>query len=83
MSIYSLIDFLRTSGGFNAGSHEVQANLDHTEICDNHEDCLARREQIKITKGFVAKEPVKGHMASSSVENQKRILFIRKYNLGI
>uniref|UniRef100_A0A803MQZ5 Fe2OG dioxygenase domain-containing protein n=1 Tax=Chenopodium quinoa TaxID=63459 RepID=A0A803MQZ5_CHEQI len=49
------------------GSHEVQPSLDHIEICDNHEDCTARREQIKLTKGFVAKEPVKGHMASSSV----------------
>lgn len=48
----------------DTGSHEVQAPIDHTEICDNHEDCLARREQIKITKGFVAKEPVKGHMVN-------------------
>ncbi|KAL2900569.1 E3 ubiquitin-protein ligase RMA1, partial [Bienertia sinuspersici] len=51
----------------NAGSHEVQGSLDHVEICDHHEDCATRREQIKLTKGFVAKEPVKGHMASSSV----------------
>lgn len=48
----------------DTGSHEVQANLDHIEICDNHEDCLNRREQIKMTKGFVAKEPVKGHMVN-------------------
>ncbi|KAL9228098.1 hypothetical protein vseg_003712 [Gypsophila vaccaria] len=45
----------------DTGSHEVQA-VDH--ICDNHEDCTFRREQIKLTKGFVAKEPVKGHMVN-------------------
>ncbi|XP_021727831.1 uncharacterized protein LOC110694950 [Chenopodium quinoa] len=48
----------------DTGSHEVQPSLDHIEICDNHEDCTARREQIKLTKGFVAKEPVKGHMVN-------------------
>lgn len=53
----------------NVGAHEVQTTLDHIEICDNHEDCAARRDQIKLTKGFVAKEPVKGHMASSSVKS--------------
>ncbi|KMS97024.1 hypothetical protein BVRB_7g179400 [Beta vulgaris subsp. vulgaris] len=48
----------------DTGSHEVHATLDHIEICDNHEECAARREQIKLTKGFVAKEPVKGHMVN-------------------
>lgn len=48
----------------DTGSHEVQTALDHTEICDNHEECAGRREQIKMTKGFVAKEPVRGHMVN-------------------
>ncbi|KAL6619269.1 hypothetical protein ACP70R_034408 [Stipagrostis hirtigluma subsp. patula] len=34
-------------------------------ICSDHEECIARPERIKIQKGFVAKESVKGHMASS------------------
>lgn len=34
-------------------------------ICSNHEECAARAESIKMCKGFVAREPVKGHMASS------------------
>lgn len=49
---------------WNAGSQEVQPFSEHVEICSNHEQCEARRAQIKMTKGFVAKEPVKGHMAS-------------------
>lgn len=36
-----------------------------TEICSNQQDWEARRAEIKMTKGFVAKESVKGHMASS------------------
>ncbi|XP_074274171.1 RNA demethylase ALKBH10B-like [Silene latifolia] len=48
----------------DTGSHEIQATVDHIEVCDNHEDCTFRREQIKLTKGFVAKEPVKGHMVN-------------------
>ncbi|KAL9239213.1 hypothetical protein vseg_013553 [Gypsophila vaccaria] len=46
----------------DTGSHEVQGPMDHTDVCDNHENCTFRREQIQLTKGFVAKEPVKGHM---------------------
>lgn len=34
------------------------------EICSNHEECEARRTEIKLTKGFSAKESVKGHMVS-------------------
>ncbi|KAK4407100.1 RNA demethylase ALKB [Sesamum angolense] len=34
------------------------------DLCSNHDQCEARREQIKMTKGFVAKEPVKGHMVN-------------------
>ncbi|KAL8143128.1 hypothetical protein V2J09_016160 [Rumex salicifolius] len=42
----------------DTGSQEAQITLEQSDICDNHEDCCARREQIKMTKGFVAKEPV-------------------------
>jgi alkylated DNA repair protein alkB family protein 5 len=43
----------------DTGSHEVhEANI---EICSNHEDCEARLDQIKLTKGFSAKEQLKGH----------------------
>ncbi|VAH18982.1 unnamed protein product [Triticum turgidum subsp. durum] len=34
-------------------------------ICSDHDECIARPERIKIQKGFMAKESVKGHMASS------------------
>lgn len=40
-------------------------NSVNVEICSNHDDCEARRAQIKLTKGFSAKESVKGHMVSS------------------
>ncbi|KAL8167694.1 hypothetical protein V2J09_009193 [Rumex salicifolius] len=43
----------------DTGSQEVlHVRLEHHEICDNHEECGCRREQIKMTKGFVAKEPM-------------------------
>ncbi|KAL0370550.1 UNVERIFIED_CONTAM: RNA demethylase ALKB [Sesamum angustifolium] len=42
----------------DSGSQEVQALPEHVDICSNHEECEARRAQIKMTKGFVAKEPV-------------------------
>jgi len=45
----------------------VLAAFDHIDICDNHEECAGPRDQIKMTKGFVAKESVRGHMASSSI----------------
>ncbi|XP_015891553.2 RNA demethylase ALKBH10B [Ziziphus jujuba] len=48
----------------DSGSQEVQADSTNVEICSNHEDCEARRDQIKLTKGFSAKEPVKGHMVN-------------------
>lgn len=48
-----------------AGSQEEQHRLQYTEICSKHDDCEARFAQINLTKGFIAKEPVKGHMASS------------------
>ncbi|KAL2238900.1 UNVERIFIED_CONTAM: RNA demethylase ALKBH10B [Sesamum indicum] len=43
---------------------EVQPFSEHMDLCSNHDQCEARREQIKMTKGFVAKEPVKGHMVN-------------------
>lgn len=48
----------------DTSSHEVLAAFDHIDICDNHEECAGRREQIKMTKGFVAKESVRGHMVN-------------------
>ncbi|XP_057782535.1 RNA demethylase ALKBH10B-like [Salvia miltiorrhiza] len=48
----------------DTGSQEVQPFSEPVEICSNHEKCEARRAQIKMTKGFVAKEPVKGHMVN-------------------
>ncbi|KAG6435182.1 hypothetical protein SASPL_100052 [Salvia splendens] len=50
----------------DTGSQEVQPFSEPIDICSNHEQCEARRAQMKMTKGFVAKEPVKGHMASIS-----------------
>ena len=50
-------------------------------ICANHEDCSARPSQIKLTKGFTAKEHVKGHTASSffqNFENKKKNCFLRE-----
>lgn len=43
----------------------MQASLMNSSICSNHEECEGRSSQIKLTKGFSAKESVKGHMASS------------------
>ncbi|KAK3041407.1 hypothetical protein RJ639_000384 [Escallonia herrerae] len=42
----------------DSGSQEVHPALENVLICSNHEDCQARCDQIKMTKGFVAKEPV-------------------------
>ncbi|XP_043722941.1 RNA demethylase ALKBH10B-like isoform X2 [Telopea speciosissima] len=43
---------------------EEQLPEESIQICSNHEDCENRRDQIKTTKGFVAKELVKGHMVN-------------------
>lgn len=57
----------------DSGSQDVQPTTESTEsqptsenigICGNHEECGGRSTQIKLTKGFVAKEPVKGHMVN-------------------
>ncbi|CAA0832068.1 oxidoreductase- 2OG-Fe(II) oxygenase family protein [Striga hermonthica] len=50
-----------TSEITDTGSQEVQNFPENVDICSNHDNCEARRAQIKITKGFVAKEPIKGH----------------------
>ncbi|KAJ7972842.1 2OG-Fe(II) oxygenase family oxidoreductase [Quillaja saponaria] len=48
----------------DSGSQETQATLVNVNICSNHEECEARSSQIKLTKGFAAKESVKGHMVN-------------------
>ncbi|KAF2298644.1 hypothetical protein GH714_024461 [Hevea brasiliensis] len=48
----------------DTGSQEVQPTSQSIDICSNHEDCNLRRDQIKLTKGFSAKEQVKGHMVN-------------------
>ncbi|WRX07724.1 hypothetical protein QQP08_000211 [Theobroma cacao] len=45
----------------DSGSQEVQHVEENVDICSNHEECDARPSQIKLTKGFSAKEHVKGH----------------------
>ncbi|XAR61243.1 hypothetical protein NMG60_11034889 [Bertholletia excelsa] len=46
------------------GSQEVQPIIENLDLCSNHEDCEARLSHIRMTKGFIAKEPVKGHMVN-------------------
>ncbi|KAF2314909.1 hypothetical protein P3X46_015218 [Hevea brasiliensis] len=48
----------------DSGSQEVQPTSENIDICSNHEDCNVRPDQIKLTKGFTAKEQVKGHMVN-------------------
>lgn len=55
----------------NAGSQEVQPAVENVDLCSNHEDCEARPGQLKLTKGFSAKEPVKGPW---------RVLFFSQFN---
>jgi hypothetical protein len=51
------------------------------DICSNHEECEERPSQFKLTKGFTAKESVKGHMASFFFISQiKNALFISSTN---
>ncbi|KAF5744186.1 hypothetical protein HS088_TW08G00782 [Tripterygium wilfordii] len=45
----------------DSGSHEVQSSTEHIDVCSSHENCEGRAGQIKLTKGFTAKEQVKGH----------------------
>lgn len=59
----------------------MQLSLENVDICSNHEECEARREQIKVTKGFIAKEPLKGHMASFSFYGIPSVSFMNSHNL--
>lgn len=63
-----------------AGSHEVQHVEENIDICFNHEECDARPSQIKLTKGFSAKEHVKGHMVSYFFHNVVDIIVVKKWN---
>ncbi|KAI7732132.1 hypothetical protein M8C21_025327 [Ambrosia artemisiifolia] len=46
------------------GLQEMHSAVESVEICSNEEDWEARRAEIKMTKGFIAKESVKGHMVN-------------------
>ncbi|KAB2616145.1 hypothetical protein D8674_022733 [Pyrus ussuriensis x Pyrus communis] len=48
----------------DSGSQEAQLNSVNDEICSNHDECEERRTQIKLTKGFSAKELVRGRMVN-------------------
>ncbi|KAE9618453.1 putative oxoglutarate/iron-dependent dioxygenase, alpha-ketoglutarate-dependent dioxygenase AlkB [Lupinus albus] len=48
----------------DSGSQEMQVNSMNINICSNHEECEGRSSQIKLTKGFTAKESIKGHMVN-------------------
>ncbi|KAJ6319733.1 hypothetical protein OIU77_010827 [Salix suchowensis] len=55
-------ELVQPPGKEKGGSQEVQpASESNDGICANHEDCSARPSQIKLTKGFTAKEHFKGH----------------------
>lgn len=50
------------------GSQEESASTQNPNACGEQSvSGMAGRERIKILKGFVAKESVKGHMASSNL----------------
>ncbi|XP_010905740.1 RNA demethylase ALKBH10B [Elaeis guineensis] len=51
-------------GGGDGGSHGEETSVEHVQICADHEDFVSRPDRIKILKGFVAKEAVKGHMVN-------------------
>ncbi|GAA0176112.1 hypothetical protein LIER_29166 [Lithospermum erythrorhizon] len=46
------------------GSQEVQPSLENVVLCSDHANCEGRISQIKMTKGFTAKEHVRGHMVN-------------------
>ncbi|KAG6700255.1 RNA demethylase ALKBH10B [Carya illinoinensis] len=48
----------------DSGSQEAPPTALDINICANHRECEARPDQIKLTKGFSAKELVKGHMVN-------------------
>ncbi|CAH1423961.1 unnamed protein product [Lactuca virosa] len=45
-------------------AREALVEVENIKICSNQEDWEVWRAQIKMTKGFVAKESVKGHMVN-------------------
>ncbi|XP_042390951.1 RNA demethylase ALKBH10B-like [Zingiber officinale] len=52
-------------GDADKGSQEELGSVAEVNVCTERGDCLVPRpERIKISKGFVAKEAVKGHMAN-------------------
>jgi len=53
----------------------MQASSMNVNLCSNHELCEGRPSQFKLTKGFTAKESVKGHMVSSLSHTLKAHLF--------
>ncbi|XP_019164488.1 PREDICTED: uncharacterized protein LOC109160655 isoform X2 [Ipomoea nil] len=48
----------------DTGSQEVRPSPECVGFCSSPEDCEAHRAQIKMRKGFSAREPVKGHMVN-------------------
>ncbi|KAK1426686.1 hypothetical protein QVD17_15364 [Tagetes erecta] len=60
----SMKDHSPKSGVTDSGSHDAHSGVESIEICSNQEDWEARRAEMKITKGFAAKESVKGHMVN-------------------
>ena len=54
----------------------MQPSALNNNICSNHEECEGRSSQIKLTKGFSAKESVKGHMASFSFTTSIANIFL-------
>ncbi|KAE9589208.1 putative oxoglutarate/iron-dependent dioxygenase, alpha-ketoglutarate-dependent dioxygenase AlkB [Lupinus albus] len=48
----------------DSGSQEMHTSSININICSNHEECEGRSSQIKLTKGFSAKESIKGHMVN-------------------
>ncbi|XP_068662493.1 RNA demethylase ALKBH10B-like isoform X2 [Aristolochia californica] len=46
------------------GSHLENSSSDSYQIFSDNQDSKERLTRIKITKGFVAKEPVRGHMVN-------------------
>ncbi|WOL16397.1 hypothetical protein Cni_G25184 [Canna indica] len=51
-------------GEANGGCQEEQASQEKMSACADHEDVEPRPERIKILKGFMAKESIKGHMVN-------------------
>ncbi|XP_038988648.1 RNA demethylase ALKBH10B-like [Phoenix dactylifera] len=51
-------------GDVDGGSQGEHTSVENVQICSDHEHCVARPDSIKILKGFVAKEAVKGHMVN-------------------